>query len=77
MAKTKFIDIMPLTNDYQEFKKYLLKIRKELNLSLKWDDKNHKLSINETLVYFTDYKSCMCYLEGIKKGVEINDNRRG
>lgn len=73
---SRYIDIMPLTNDYQEFKKYMLKVRKELNIKLKWVDKNNTLIINDTSVYFTDYKCAMCYLEGIKKGVEINDNRR-
>lgn len=76
MTKTKYLDIMPLINDFEEFKKYLLTIRKILGLNLKWNEKTHVLRIGDTSVYFTDYKCAMCYLEGYKKRSESDDNRR-
>ena len=68
-----FIDIMPHVEDYDTFKKYLLKARKELKLNLRYDVKNNMLTIGNKKVYFKSYINCMCYIEGYKRCLENED----
>ena len=57
-----FLDIMPQIEDYEAFKKYMLKARKELKINLRYDVKNNMLTIGNKKVYFTSYINCMCYI---------------
>lgn len=66
----KNISIMPRINDYEEFNKYLLKARKELNIKVRWDIKAHTLKFNNDIIYFNSYIDCMCFIEGYRKGLE-------
>ena len=68
-----FLDIMPHVEDYDAFKKYLLKARKELKINLRYDVKNNMLTIDNKKVYFNSYINCMCYIEGYKRGLENAD----
>ena len=68
-----FLDIMPQIEDYEAFKKYMLKTRKELNINLRYDVKNNMLTIGNKKVYFNSYINCMCYIEGYKRCLE-NEN---
>lgn len=68
-----FLDIMPQIEDYEAFKKYMLKARKELKINLRYDVKNNMLTIGNKKVYFTSYINCMCYIEGYKRCLE-NEN---
>ena len=61
---------MPHVEDYDAFKKYLLKARKELKINLRYDVKNNMLTIDNKKVYFNSYINCMCYIEGYKRGLE-------
>lgn len=64
---------MPHVEDYDAFKKYLLKARKELKINLRYDVKNNMLTIDNKKVYFNSYINCMCYIEGYKRGLENAD----
>lgn len=68
-----FIDIMPHVEDYDAFKKYLLKARKELNLNLRYDIKTDMLTVGDKKVYFNSYINAMCYIEGYKRCLENAD----
>lgn len=68
-----FIDIMPHVEDYEAFKKYLLKERKELNLNLRYDVKTNMLTVGNKKVYFNSYINAMCYIEGYKRCLENAD----
>ena len=68
-----FIDIMPHVEDYEAFKKYLLKARKELNLNLRYDIKTNMLTVGDKKVYFNSYINAMCYIEGYKRCLENAD----
>ena len=68
-----FIDIMPHVEDYDAFKKYLLKARKELNLNLRYDIKTNMLTVGDKKVYFNSYINAMCYIEGYKRCLENAD----
>lgn len=68
-----FLDIMPQIEDYEAFKKYMLKARKELKTNLRYDVKNNMLTIGNKKVYFNSYINCMCYIEGYKRCLE-NEN---
>lgn len=68
-----FLDIMPQIEDYETFKKYMLKARKELNINLRYDVKKNILTIGNKKVYFNSYINCMCYIEGYKRCLE-NEN---
>ena len=72
-GKPRFIDIMPQLEDYEAFKKYLLNIRKELGISLRYNLKYNTLKIEDRTVYFNSYINAMCYIEGYKKGREHED----
>lgn len=68
-----FLDIMPQIEDYEAFKKYMLKARKELKTNLRYDVKKNMLTIGNKKVYFKSYINCMCYIEGYKRCLE-NEN---
>ena len=68
-----FIDIMPHVEDYDTFKKYLLKARKELNLNLRYNIKTNMLTVGNKKVYFNSYINAMCYIEGYKRCLENED----
>ena len=68
-----FIDIMPHVEDYDAFKKYMLKVRKELNINLRYDIKTNMLTVGNKKVYFNSYINAMCYIEGYKRCLE-NEN---
>lgn len=70
----KTIDIMPMIVNDEEFRKYLLKTRKELNINFRYDIKEQSLTIGNNKVYFYDIRSVMAYLEGYKEGVRVNGN---
>ena len=65
-----FLDIMPQIEDYEAFKKYMLKARKELNLNLRYDIKTNMLTVGDKKVYFNSYINAMCYIEGYKRCLE-------
>lgn len=71
--KPRYIDIMPQLEDYEAFKKYLLDVRRELDISIRYNIKNNTLKIGDTSIYFNSYINAMCYLEGYKKGREYEN----
>lgn len=74
--KMKRIEIMPFIQDHEEFKKYLLKVRKELKINFSYDIKDNSLTINDLKIYFYDIRSVMAYLEGIKVAKDIENKNK-